>query len=70
MDYITISLLAIGIFLVNAAIGAVFWNFICTKDKDALDWFLFQIDTKGKPVEFVIYTFWPIGLYIWFINRR
>lgn len=70
MDYIAIALLAIGIFLVNAAIGAFVFGFICTEDKDALYWFLFQVDTKGEFITFVIYTFWPIGLFIWFINRR
>ena len=70
MDYITIALIAIGIFLVNAAIGIAAWYFICTEDKDALDWFLYQVDTKGEFIAFVIYNFWPIGLYIWFVNRR
>lgn len=70
MDYITIALLSIGIFLVNAAIGAFFFGFICTEDQDALDWLLFQVDAKGEFITLIIYTFWPIGLYIWFINRR
>lgn len=46
MDYITIALLAIGIFLVNVAIGAFVFGFICTEDQDAFDWFLFQVDAK------------------------
>lgn len=70
MDYITIALLSVGVLFVNASIGVVVWCFICTNDHDAYDWFLYQVDTKGEFIAFVIYNFWPIGLYLWFINRR
>lgn len=66
MDYITIALLAIGVFLVNLVVGAAVYAFIDDDERSLYEWYC----KCPFGLEALILTFWPIGLYIWFINRR
>lgn len=66
MDYITIALLFIGLMFVNAAIGAAVFSYIDDDNRSIYKWYC----KTPYCLEIVVLNFWPVGLYIWWINRQ